>query len=320
MAKMDNMLSILWLLKSRKRMTAKELANELEMHIRTVYRYIDALCASGVPIIADSGHNGGYQLLHDFVEIPLFFNSEEQKAMIHAARFAQEAGYPLSEILDQALEKLKRYTNEDQRENIERYSLGLDVIQPPFNQTLQSNLQQFEEAVSNSMTLEMAYQKEHESSGNKRKIDPYGMVYWLGKWYVVAYCHLRGAVRSFRVDRVQSLKLTERAFERPSSFNAREFFLNNLLTYQHQGDSLKVRIEGHKHTLTDLCNHWFLGHTLMERSDTQATFLLDERTVTSFLPHIILSYGKSIKIIEPQLLRDKVVALTSDLQHFHQSY
>ncbi len=73
MSKMVNMLSILWLLKTRKQLTAKELAEELEISIRTVYRYIDALCASGVPIIADAGHNGGYSLLNEFTKAPLFF-------------------------------------------------------------------------------------------------------------------------------------------------------------------------------------------------------------------------------------------------------
>lgn len=68
MSKADNMLSILWMLKEQKRVTAKQIADALEIHIRTVYRYIDALCASGVPIIADSGHNGGYSLLHDFIK------------------------------------------------------------------------------------------------------------------------------------------------------------------------------------------------------------------------------------------------------------
>ncbi len=59
MSKSTNMLSILWLLRSGRRMTAQQLANELEIHIRTVYRCIDSLCVSGVPIIADSGPNGG---------------------------------------------------------------------------------------------------------------------------------------------------------------------------------------------------------------------------------------------------------------------
>ena len=81
MSKADNMLAILWLLKSEKKMTAKQLSDELEIHIRTVYRYIDSLCASGVPIVSDSGHNGGYSLLHNFTKAPLFFDLVEQRRL-----------------------------------------------------------------------------------------------------------------------------------------------------------------------------------------------------------------------------------------------
>ncbi|MDF2652667.1 MAG: DeoR family transcriptional regulator [Paenibacillus sp.] len=59
MPKNDNMLTILWMLNSGEKWTAKEISEKLEIHIRTVYRYMDALCASGVPIISDTGHNGG---------------------------------------------------------------------------------------------------------------------------------------------------------------------------------------------------------------------------------------------------------------------
>ena len=69
MSKADYMLSILWMLKERKR-TAGELAETLEISIRSVYRYIDSLCASGVPIVADAGPGGGYTLPEHFIEAP----------------------------------------------------------------------------------------------------------------------------------------------------------------------------------------------------------------------------------------------------------
>lgn len=78
MAKIDNMMSILWMLNSDKKITAKQIAEKLEINIRTVYRYIDVLSASGVPIISDTGHNGGYSLLNNFTKAPLF-DIEEQK-------------------------------------------------------------------------------------------------------------------------------------------------------------------------------------------------------------------------------------------------
>lgn len=72
MAKIDNVLAILWMLSSGEKVTAKQISEKLEMNIRTVYGYMDTLSISGVPIISDAGHNGGYSLLNKFFEAPLF--------------------------------------------------------------------------------------------------------------------------------------------------------------------------------------------------------------------------------------------------------
>ncbi|MFE5323722.1 helix-turn-helix transcriptional regulator [Paenibacillus sp. NPDC056579] len=317
MSKADNMLSILWLLKTRKRITAKQLAEELEINIRTVYRYIDALCASGVPIIADSGHNGGYSLLGQFNEAPLFFDINEQKALIHAAVFAEEAGYPFGEALNRAIGKLKKYTNEEQLHQINRHTVGFDVINPPSDGSLETFLQELELSVANGATLLMDYMKANPPS-EQREIDPYGIVYWKGKWYIVAYCYLRREIRSFRVDRIRSLSRTGAAFERPVDFSARQFFLNTLLPDMDNPETmLSIRVEGYEQAINDLCLHWLLGHVLVERTATTAHFQLDERSIVSYLPYTLLSYGKSIRIIEPAMLKERMVAISSALvQHY----
>ena len=93
MPKMDNVLAILWMLSTGKKITAQQISDKLELNIRTVYRYMDTLSTSGVPIISDTGHNGGYTLLNHFIEAPLFFDAEEQASLLHASIFAEEAGY-----------------------------------------------------------------------------------------------------------------------------------------------------------------------------------------------------------------------------------
>jgi predicted DNA-binding transcriptional regulator YafY len=186
------MLSILWLLKTGKHMTAKQLAKTLEINIRTVYRHIDALCASGVPIIADSGHYDSYSLSNAFTEAPLFFNPNEQKALIHAAIFAQEAGYPFGDDLNKAISKLKIYTNQEQLDDINRHTMSFDVISPPYDASLETILQELELSVANSNTMQIEYQKRGpEPSYQVRDLDPYGLIHWKSKWYIVGYCHLR---------------------------------------------------------------------------------------------------------------------------------
>ncbi|TBL79689.1 helix-turn-helix transcriptional regulator [Paenibacillus thalictri] len=320
MSKADHMLSILWLLKKGRRMTAKQLAERLEINIRTVYRYIDSLCASGVPIVADSGHHGGYSLLGQFNDSPLLFDLEEQKALIHAAQFAQEAGYPYGERLQQAVQKLKMYTNQEQLLQIERHEQGLEVIGSSTDKSQVSMLQKLELGAADSRTVLMEYQKGYDSTVQERHLDIYGLVCWRHKWYAVGFCHLRGSIRSFRVDRIVSLQLTEERFERPAGFSARTFFLSNLLPKADGADPpIRIRIRGEEHAIDDLCGHWFLSHALAERSDTEAVFEMEERAIHTHIPYYLISYGGTIQIIEPKLLQQKMMGIVKELQTYYES-
>lgn len=320
MSKADNMLSILWLLKAGKRMTAKQLAEMLEINIRTVYRYIDALCASGVPIISDPGHNGGYSVLPNFTEAPLFFHLDEQKALIHAAVFAQEAGYPFGDSLEQAIAKLKRFTNEKQLETINRHVVGFDVIQPPPDASLNGYLQELELSVAECCTLMLEYQTSREPAPKGRNLDPYGLVNWKNKWYVVGHCHLRNEIRSFRVDRIRSLQRSGAVFIRPENFSARDFFMGSLLPDPSQTDRLiAVRIVGKSQALDDLCKHWLLGHVVVERTETEVVLMLDEQSILSLAPYFLLSYGKAIRVLEPPQLKQRLVSIVADLLDFYQT-
>lgn len=319
MAKNDNMLAILWMLNSGVKMTAKQISEKLEINIRTVYRYIDALCASGVPIISDPGHNGGYSLLNNFIRAPLLFDMEEKKALLHAAVFAQEAGYPLSEALGNATSKLKMYSNQEQESILNHHLAGFEVINRMVNPSIQPILAELEQAVEKEFSVEIDYRTGREEQPKNRMIDPYGMVYWNNKWYTVAFCHLRNEIRSFRVDRILLIKCTQIIFKRPEAFSTREFFMKNLLPDLVGKEGLiSLIIEGRSEALNELCMHWFLGHHLKERTSNQAIFLLEEKSIHIYVPYFLLSYGKSIQIIEPQSLKERLVAIASELMEYYQ--
>lgn len=320
MPKNDNMLSILWMLNSGEKLTAKQIAEKLEIHIRTVYRYMDALCASGVPIISDTGHNGGYSLLHHFIKSPLLFSMDEKKTLLHAAQFAQEAGYPLSEALEHATSKLQMYSNQEQERLLSHHAAGFGVINRRGSPALQPVLQKLEHAVANEGSVEISYRNRHDERSSNRVIDPYGVVNWNNKWYTVGFCHLRKEIRSFRVERILTITRTPFSFKRPPDFSARAFFMNRLLP-DAAGKSglISFIIGGRAEALDDLCIHWFLEHHLQERTSTQAIFLLEKDYLYTHVPNILLPYGKSIQVIEPQKLKHKLVALASELMEYYQA-
>lgn len=314
MSKADNMLSILWLLRSGKRLTAQQLADELEIHIRTVYRCIDSLCASGVPIIADSGPNGGYQILAQFADSPLLFDMEEQKALVHAAIFAREAGYPFTDALGRAVDKLKRYTNETQRDFIERHGSGISVIHPPVDGKLKAFLQVLEGAAAQGQSLEMDYDSGKGDGPGTREFDPYGIIHWKGSWYAVGFCRLRQETRSFRVDRIARLTPIDRIFERPEAFSAKDFLMGNLLPGALDTETLvTVRIRGHEQVLNELCRHWLFGHALEEFNAGEALFKLGKTSLLSYVPYFLLPYGKSLAILEPDILIERLSEISAGI-------
>lgn len=318
MAKNDNMLAILWMLNSGAKITAKQISEKLEINIRTVYRYVDALCASGVPIISDPGHNGGYSLLNHFIQAPLLLNLEEKKALLQAAVFAKEAGHPSSEALETVTSKLRMYSNQAQERLLDHHLAGLEVINRTVDPSVQPILAELELAVSQECSTEIEYRTGREEQSKKRMIDPYGMVYWNNKWYTVAFCHLRNEIRSFRIDRILAIKLTPVLFKRPEGFSTREFFIKNLLPDSvDQNRLVPLIVKGRAEALDDLCMHWYLGHHLNERTSNQAIFLLDENAIHVYVPYFLLSYGKSIQIIEPQSLKERLVAIASDLIDYY---
>lgn len=263
MPKIDNMLAILWMLRSGEKITAKQISEKLEMNIRTVYRYIDTISTSGVPIISEPGHNGGYTLMNNFIEAPLFFDFEEQTSLFHAAVFAEEAGYYGGEALNRAISKLSKYSNQEQETKINQHLTSLEVISRLSSLSMEPFLKELEQAVADGYSVKILYHKSGEKQLNYRLVDPYRIIYWNNKWYVIGFCHLRNDIRSFRVDRIESLMLTENKCNRPENFSARDFFIKSLLpTIEDKESIISLVINGDKSVLADICQHWFLGHYL----------------------------------------------------------
>ncbi|HEY5555641.1 helix-turn-helix transcriptional regulator [Acetobacterium sp.] len=318
MPKNDNMLGILWMLNSGTKITAKQISERLEINIRSVYRYMDALCVSGVPIISEPGHNGGYSLLNNFIRAPLFFDLEEKKSLLHAAVFAMESGYPFMESLNNATSKLKMFSNQEQEKVLNRHLVGFEVVSRICDPAVKPILMALEQAVANECSMEIEYCTGYEGHPKHRVVDPYGMLYWNNKWYAIAFCHLRNEIRNFRVDRIINIISTKNTFKRPEAFSARKFFTESLLSNIESKVGLcTLVIEGKSEALNDLSAHWFLGYHLIKRTECRTIFLMDEYSIHTYVPHILLPYGKAIKVLEPNSFKAAMASILKDLLDYY---
>lgn len=319
MAKWDNMLSMLWMLRSGKKLTAAQIADSLEISVRTVYRYIDALCASGVPVVAESGHDGGIRILESFKETPLFFNTVELKALVDTFKFVQGAGYPYAEELESALKKVENGLHEEQRHELARQTSSLDVFSPARPPSVVPLLRELEQAANDGRTVSIIYRKANAEQSDEREVNPYGLAYDRNEWYAVAFCHRSQAVRTFRVDRIESLESTGAQFEKPAFFSASAYFRDQSEQGREAvGPLTMICIEGEPDKLNAVCEHWHLRHYLEERTDQEARFLIDVPTMNKYLPMYLMTFGTSIRIREPLELKRLIQQMACRISEYYE--
>lgn len=325
MAKADNLLALLWLLRSRGRLSASQVATELKISERTVYRYIDALCASGAPIASEVGPGGGYLLLETFREPPVFFDSEERTALLHASMFADQAGYPFSDALERALRKIELRMNTEQLKELARHATAFGVVSEKGTSHFSVNsftelLRKVEHATSENCVLTIKYSSVKRGHLVKRIIEPYGLVYWRDLWYLVAFCRLRRVIKIFRVDRVSTLSEGAEHFERPQGLLASEWFAHQIIPNVSKKGSVVVRIKGEPAAIDHLSRRWYLRRLVTKQTSSEIKLTLSREAAFEHLPQTLLSYGTSIRIAAPSWLAARVVGMAVKVAEFHTSF
>lgn len=224
-------LALLELLQTHGRMSGPELARRLEVGPRTLRRYITTLEDIGIPITTERGRHGGYMLVSGFKLPPLMFTESEAVAVSLGLQAARSLGFSeAAPAVASALAKLERVMPADLKRRVRAIgeTTTLD-LRSGGNAGSSAALAALATAAQEQQRVQLAYQALNGAT-TRREIDPYGLVYWRGRWYVVGYCHLRQDLRSFRLDRVTEVRLSAARFTRPQGFDAAAYLKASIAT------------------------------------------------------------------------------------------
>lgn len=231
----SRVLAVLELLQSHKRMTGAELAERLEVNIRTLRRYITTLQDIGIPIFAERGRYGAYTLSVGFHLPPMMFTNDEalaleigllavtQLSLVDRGAAVESARAKLENVMPLELQSRARAVSESIR-------LDLNANQTTAPSELMLVLTQ---AVQHTRRIHLRYQASDQQQ-TERDVDPYGIACRWGIWYVVGWCHLRGDLRSFRLDRVLEAYTTDAVFQRPADFDPLAHIKESIATLPRQ--------------------------------------------------------------------------------------
>ncbi|NSC23253.1 WYL domain-containing protein [Streptomyces albus subsp. chlorinus] len=213
----DRLLSLLLLLQNRGRMTAPELAAELDVSVRTVYRDIDALSASGVPVHADRGPSGGYRLMAGYRTRLTGLTGSEAGSLFLSGLPGPVRELGLGAVLTTAQLKVRAALPTPLAEHSRRVQERFHLDAPGWFRDAESvpHLPRIAEAVWEQRVLHTRYRRWRGEV--ERTLRPLGVVLKGGIWYAVAQAD--EAVRTYRISRFVDVTATDALFERPTGFD-----------------------------------------------------------------------------------------------------
>ncbi|MGY6278371.1 helix-turn-helix transcriptional regulator [Methylomonas sp. MgM2] len=202
MRRADRLFQIVQLLRNKRLVTAKMLAERLEVSERTIYRDIQDLSLSGVPVEGEAGV--GYRLRHTVDIPPIMFGADEIQALVVGARMVKTwAGTELGYSAQSALDKISAVIPSELQGKIENSKLFALRFGP--RPDLDVNLDVCRKAIDEKRLLKLHYCRA-DGELSLRRIRPLGLYFWGSVWTLVGWCELRDDFRNFRVDRIQSME------------------------------------------------------------------------------------------------------------------
>lgn len=318
----DRLISMLMLLQTRGRMTADDLAERLEVSTRTIYRDLEALSISGVPVYSERGPSGGIELLENYrtnltgltkqeVQALFMFTVPGLFADLKADKTRQAAGLKLMAALPSPF-----------RQDVEfvRQRIHLDPagwFQPdepnPFLCVLQ-------EAIWENRRVRMTYRKA-DGEWVKRLIEPLGLVNKANVWYVVA--NVFRTTQGYRVSRIQDLALLQSTFERPPDFDLAQFWQAWCSRFEANFTQFEVTLRASPEGILHLAQSFgeliysLIGQTHPDDQGFTTLSLTFESAEAACRQ--LLGLGTSIEVQTPPELREMLLAQSRTMVSFYET-
>ena len=213
----SRLVAILLLLQTRGQLTARELADELEVSLRTIYRDLEGLAAAGIPVYAERGPSGGYRLVEGYRTRLTGLNADEAEALFLSGLGGAAAQLGLGTVLAAAQLKVLAAMPPELRGRASRVRERFLLVAPGWfkeDEELPA-LATIAQAVWEGHRIRMRYDRRPEPV--ERIVEPFGLVLKAGIWYLVA--RREGSLRTYRVSRILEATELEESFDRPTDFD-----------------------------------------------------------------------------------------------------
>lgn len=212
--KLERLMAITILLLNRKRVQAQELAERLEVSLRTIYRDLESLSLAGIPIVSYTGTEGGYEIMESFRLDRQMLSLDELIVLFTALRGLQSTQALTPTHMDRLLDKVGALVSQAEQD---RFADGdqilIDLTPWRTNGAERSKYESLQKAVQDKKLIRFAY-TDGKGEETERLVEPMGLALKSYAWYLHGYCLSREDYRIFKLSRIRTLEVQTESFER----------------------------------------------------------------------------------------------------------
>lgn len=318
----DRLISLVLLLQSHKGMTAQQLAGQLEVSERTIYRDIEALSFAGIPVYTHPGVSGGVFLDEEYQASLASLTSSEAQALALSTPEGPLADLGLEKAASGMLFKLLAALPAAQRGAAERLRerIFIDPAGWFHNSEPVPCLPSLQQAVWEDSPIDLTYQRP-DGETTRRRLHPYALVAKANVWYLVGQ-QTDGEMRTFRVARIQDVTLTGARFQRPPDFNLEQYWQTQTAEFEKSisadDEPTEVILRVHPDALRGLVSDLSGQYERLEQDDPAGWARLRISFSSPAAAETrVLSFGSAVEALQPPWLRERLLRQAQAVAAFY---
>lgn len=303
MSKFSNLLRLLILLKSKKRMKTKELAEALEVSERMVRKYMVDLAEANIKIDSIPGPTGGYELKGDDYLLNLDISKEEAVALqLASTELKNHSNFSMINPLQSLVDKIKvvdncRYKYEDYSDNT--------VISPKILNAEKENKFELEIQAAIIMNKKLKISYDSASSGpSSRIVRPYSIITRNSQKYLIGYCEKKEKILIFKLIRIEMAEILDEKFTIPQEFNSKDFMKNHLGLFNEETIHLSLLIN--KPFSKSVSEAIYADNQVITENEDGSILFEGTMMGKTDIIRWILSMRTAVTILEPNELKQEV--------------
>ncbi|MCC3866998.1 helix-turn-helix transcriptional regulator [Terrisporobacter mayombei] len=290
--KINRLTEIILILLNKKTVTAKELSDKFQVSTRTIYRDIETLSLSGVPVYMSKGKNGGIGLLECFSINKTLLSENDKESITLALKALSTIEYP---NINSVINKVGFVNNKEDNDNW----IDIDLSRWGNKTYEDDKFDKIRYAILNNKLVEFSYINSLANQ-SKRIIEPIKLTYKGQSWYLYGYCRLKEDLRLFRISRIKDFEVKNECF-------IKRYFENQEINKEEKEvfNIVKVKLEVKKEALYRAFDDFAEESIIDNKNGTYQVNI--EFPENEWLYGYILSFGPYAKVVEPLHIRNIVL-------------